>query len=112
MPVTQLHPTMYPSDSAANTYQYSTHYPNQYPVSTANPSTPIPYFAPFQIQPLKQAPVPETPPPDPPEPAVTPKVASRALQRLVTFELQNVGFEKAEQLAVQRLEHEVATCMS
>lgn len=49
---------------------------------------------------------------DPPEPSVTPRVASKAIERLVTIELQNAGFERAVQPALERLEVEVATCMA
>jgi len=68
------------------------------------------YFPPYQgqvQQPLiKQTPAASS---DPADPAVTPEVASKALQRLVSSELKNAGFERAAQPALERLEHEVAT---
>lgn len=69
------------------------------------------FFSPYQSQPQTQKPTPVDTTPDPPEPSVTPEVASKAIERLVTFELQNAGFERAVQPAVQRLEVEVATCV-
>ncbi|PPQ69382.1 hypothetical protein CVT24_001651 [Panaeolus cyanescens] len=69
-------------------------------------STALPFFPQFQT---KTEPVPEISPPEPPEPAVTPAVASRALQKLISHQLQQAGFNTAVQPAVQRLELEVAT---
>ncbi|KAJ3509270.1 hypothetical protein NLJ89_g5312 [Agrocybe chaxingu] len=95
---------MYQPEVTYNT-TYSAHYPNQYPATTVPAA--LPYYPPFaQQQPTK---APEHAPPDPPEPAVTTEVASRAIQRLVSFELQNAGFQRAEQPTVQRLELEVST---
>lgn len=106
---------MYQPDAVPNPYAatpYSTHYPNQYPTATVAPATPIPFFTPFPTAQIpKPAPVAEVFPLDPPEPSVTPEVASRALRRLVTFELKNAGFERSVPATVERLEHEVATCM-
>lgn len=87
---------------------YTNHYPNHYPTSAIGVPAPISYFPPFQAQqqPVKLEPV----PPEPPEPAVTQKVASRAIESLVLLELQNAGYEGAERHAVQRLELEVSTC--
>jgi len=85
---------------------YTNHYPNQYPTSGVTLPTPLSYFA-FQTQ---QLPVkPEPIPPEPPEPAVTPKVASKAIERLILLELQHAGFESAEKSVVKRLELEVST---
>lgn len=102
---------MYQPDAYTN--PYSNHYPNQYPAATAGNlaataglPTPLSYFPPFQVQPPIATPA----PPDPPEPTVTPRVASKAVERLVTLELQSVGFEKAEPSAVDRLQVEVSTC--
>jgi len=91
---------------------YSSHYPNQYPsVTSAIPSS-LPYFPSFQHpQHLKPAPITEISPPDPPEPSITPAVASKSVQRLISLELQRAGFESAVQPAVQRLEVELVTCM-
>ncbi|KAF8974613.1 hypothetical protein BDZ97DRAFT_38255 [Flammula alnicola] len=103
---------MYQPDPASNPYNppYTGHYPNQYPASNASIPTVVPYFPPYPgSQPLKPTPAQETSPPDPPEPSVTPEVASHAMRRLVSLELQNAGFERAVQPAVERLEHEVAT---
>ncbi|KAF8165000.1 hypothetical protein B0H34DRAFT_687373 [Crassisporium funariophilum] len=100
---------MYQPDVTAN--PYSTHYPNHYPATTsaALPAT-LPYFPTFQHgQPLKSAPAVDSAPPDPPEPSVTPDVASRAIQRLILFELQGAGYETAVQPTVHRLEVEVVT---
>jgi len=85
---------------------YSNHYPNHYPQSVATLPTPLSYF-PFQ-QPLQVKTEPA--PPEPPEPVVTPKVASKAIERLILLELQHAGFESAEKSAVNRLELEVSTC--
>ncbi|KIM45841.1 hypothetical protein M413DRAFT_440888 [Hebeloma cylindrosporum] len=98
---------MYQPDT---TYGATSYYPNQY--QAANPTvatTAIPYFqyAPQTI-PKHLLPV-ELSPPDPTEPSVTPDVASIAMQRLVSYELRNAGFERAAQPAVQRLEREVGT---
>lgn len=49
-------------------------------------------------------------PPTPPEPAVSPDVAAKALQRLISAELLVVGFESAEQTAMHRFEIEVSAC--
>ncbi len=85
---------------------YTNHYPNSYPVTTI--PAPISYFPPLQTQqPAKIEPVQH----DPPEPAVTHKVASKAIERLVLQELKNVGFDRVEQPAVGRLQLEVTTCV-
>ncbi|KAF9563716.1 hypothetical protein CPC08DRAFT_686264 [Agrocybe pediades] len=100
-----------PPDPSYSTASYSTHYPNHYPTTTtATTTAPLAYLPPFPGQPqppLQQNPVETTP--DPAEPAVTPEVASKAIQRLVSYELQNAGFERAEYPALYRLEVEVAT---
>ncbi|KDR83377.1 hypothetical protein GALMADRAFT_235479 [Galerina marginata CBS 339.88] len=92
---------------------YSSHYPNHYPSVTASIPQPIGYFPPYQGQAQVQQPPKQTPAEaassDPADPAVTPEVASKALQRLVSSELKNAGFERAVQPALERLEHEVAT---
>lgn len=48
--------------------------------------------------------------PPPAEPTVTPKVAERAIKKLVTAELKNAGFDRAEPMAVKQLELEVQAC--
>ena len=91
---------------------YSSHYPNQYPILTSAIPSSLPYFPSFQHpQHLKPAPIPEISPPDPPEPSITPIVASKSVQRLISLELQRAGFDSAIQPAVQRLEVELVTCM-
>ena len=91
---------------------YSSHYPNQYPILTSAIPSSLPYFPSFQHpQHLKPAPIPEISPPDPPEPSITPTVASKSVQRLISLELQRAGFDSAVQPAVQRLEVELVTCM-
>ena len=85
---------------------YSGHYPNQY-ASTSTVPVSTPYFPTF---PHLQQQQPQKPPdvrPPPPEPSVTPAVASRAIQRLVSSELRFAGFDSAPQSVVQRLELEV-----
>lgn len=104
---------MYQPDAASNPYTplYTGHYPNQYPAANAATPAAIPYFPPYQPQqPAKPTPAPEMQRPDPTEPSVTPQIASRAMQRLVSAELQDAGFRRAAQPAAQRLEQEVATC--
>ncbi|KAH9482600.1 hypothetical protein JR316_0004700 [Psilocybe cubensis] len=86
----------------------SGHYPNHYPSPATPAATPMAYYPPFQQQ-LPQKLDPAEFHQDPPEPSVTPRVASKAIQRLVTLELQNAGFERAVQPALERLEVEVAT---
>lgn len=85
---------------------YSGHYPNQY-ASTSTVPVSTPYFPTF---PHLQQQLPQKPPdvrPPPPEPSVTPAVASRAIQRLVSSELRFAGLDSAHQSVVQRLELEV-----
>jgi transcription initiation factor TFIID subunit 8 len=91
---------------------YSSHYPNQYPILTSAITSSLPYFPSFQHpQLLKPAPISEISPPEPPEPSITPSVASKSVQRLISLELQRAGFDSAVQPAVQRLEVELVTCM-
>jgi hypothetical protein len=97
---------MYQPD--AYNHPYPNHYPNQYPLTGSILPTPLSFF-PFQTQQLQAKAEPA--PPEPPEPAVTPKVASTAIERLILLELQHAGFESAEKSAVKRLELEVSTCM-
>lgn len=57
-----------------------------------------------------------SPPPEPPTPvvpivpAVNPELASRAMQRLLSVELRDIGFDAAEPAALKRLELDVAAC--
>lgn len=48
------------------------------------------------------------PPPPPAPPAVTPHIASQALQRLVSSQLRDAGFHSAQPQALRKLELEVA----
>ena len=43
-------------------------------------------------------------------PGVSPQLASHAIQRLISFEMRDAGFETAEAGAVRRLELEVVSC--
>lgn len=56
-----------------------------------------------------------TPPPDPPTAlelsAVTSEVASQAIQRLLSLELQHAGFDSSEPYAMEWFEHEVTACL-
>lgn len=90
---------------------YSSHYPNQYPILTSAVPSSLPYFPSFQHpQHPKPAPVQaEISSPDPPEPSITPTVASKSVQRLISLELQRAGFDSAVQPAVKRLEVELVT---
>ncbi|TFK27052.1 hypothetical protein FA15DRAFT_587120 [Coprinopsis marcescibilis] len=45
--------------------------------------------------------------PSTPEPDVTPRIAAKAIQKLVSVELKQAGFEKGDPTAVRRLEYEV-----
>ncbi|PPQ77712.1 hypothetical protein CVT25_011147 [Psilocybe cyanescens] len=103
---------MYQSDSTYPNSPYTGHYPNHYPSPSTAAPTPMAYFPTYQSQPQPQQTPKQNPGDayqDPAEPSVTPRVASKAIERLVTFELQNAGFERAVQPALQRLEAEVAT---
>lgn len=103
---------MYQQEAASNPYTplYGGHYPNQYPAANVAASAAIPYFPLYQGQQAAKPAPSEMQLPDPSEPSVTPQVAARAMQRLVSVELQNAGFERAVQPAAQRLEQEVTTC--
>jgi len=100
---------MYQPDT---TYGATSYYPNQYQAANPTAATSAMAYFPYapQTTPKHLQPV-ELSPPDPTEPSVTPDVASIAMQRLVSYELRNAGFERAAQPAVQRLEREVGTCM-
>lgn len=45
-------------------------------------------------------------------PGVSPQLASHAMQRLLSSELRDAGFDSAEASAMRRLEREVAECAS
>ncbi|KAF8843149.1 hypothetical protein BDN67DRAFT_897862 [Paxillus ammoniavirescens] len=79
------------------------HYPTQFP----QPPTPTAYQALYPLQPAK----PPSPPPGPPTapdiPAISPRVASREVQKLIVLQLKNSEFESIESQALQRLELEV-----
>lgn len=62
----------------------------------------------FNNAPTSQRPPEAVPPPA--EPTVTPAVAEKAIKKLVTLELKNAGFEKAEPMCVKQLELEVHAC--
>lgn len=62
--------------------------------------------------PLKTSPDPEpSASATPTVPEVTPDVASTALRRLISSELQNEGFDAAEPAAMAWLENEFVACM-
>lgn len=69
------------------------------------------YNAPYpsNVPPKSQSPPPELPA-APEVLDVTPQVASKSLQKLISFELNGAGFEAAEPQALQRLEVEVISC--
>lgn len=99
---------MYQPDT---TYGATSYYPSHYQAANSTVSTTAMSYFPYppQTTPNHLQSV-EAAPPDPAEPSVTPHVASKAMQRLVSYELRNAGFERATQPAIQRLEHEVGTC--
>lgn len=95
----------------STTYNPYAHYPNQYPATTTVP-TPLSYFPILhhpQAQFNKQTPA-EVAPIDPPEPAVTSDIAANAIHKLISFELNRVGFDSSTELAAQRLQIEVIAC--
>ncbi|KAG6855078.1 hypothetical protein C0991_006007 [Blastosporella zonata] len=105
-------------DAVYNPYLAAhSHYPSHYTTnttapysSTVNPysTTTTTYFPPFpHLQQPKPDPVPEGPPPPPDLTTVTPPIASRALQRLISLELRDVGFKTAHKDAVRRIEVDV-----
>jgi hypothetical protein len=50
------------------------------------------------------------PPPPPVLASVTPPIASQTVQRLISTQLQDTGFDSVQPLAMRRLETEVAAC--
>jgi transcription initiation factor TFIID subunit 8 len=88
----------------------SGHYPSQYPATPAAQSI---SFQSYQIptQPiLKSSPPPDLPPPPPDLTAITPKVASNAVRRLLFAVLRDAGFDAAQTNVLQRLEVEAVAC--
>ncbi|KAI0742140.1 hypothetical protein BC629DRAFT_1563979 [Irpex lacteus] len=87
--------------------------PVQYPVQYS-PAQQAYYGAPYQSPnvPLKS----QSPPPELPAAPeildVTPEVASKSIQKLISFELKASGFDASEPQALQRLEAEVTTFIS
>jgi transcription initiation factor TFIID subunit 8 len=99
--------TYQPSTPYANIPYQTGHYQSQYPQTTVPvPSTTS--FVPYQPPP-KSSPPPDLPPPPPDLTSVTPRVATDAIQKLVSFELKDAGFSTAQPLAMQRLEFEVVS---
>ncbi|KAI0347490.1 hypothetical protein BDW22DRAFT_1322837 [Trametopsis cervina] len=104
----QAYPT--PFASQQQTYTPSPSTPVQYPVQY--PQTQSTYFsAPYpagNVAIKSQSPPPETP--SAPDVAdVTPDVASRSIQKLISFELKGAGFAAAQSQTVDRLEKEMVT---
>lgn len=86
------------------------HYASQYPQAPLPPGY-APYAAPPPGAVKQGSPPPETPVPVVPVvPAVTPELASRAMERLLSMELRDIGFDAAEPAALKRLELDVAAC--
>ncbi|KAL0949548.1 hypothetical protein HGRIS_009597 [Hohenbuehelia grisea] len=86
---------------------HTTYQPNQY-AQQQHPgqSLAIPGHIPAYLAQNSQQ-VPSKPAPPPTLPGVTPAVAGKAVDRLVSYELKAAGFNSAEPLALQRLEVEV-----
>ena len=106
-------PQSYGSYQAPYT-QYSA--PGQY--GPQYPQGPIPGYAPYPAPGAPGGVNPNEPPAEIPTPvvpivpAVTPELASRAMQRLLSVELHDIGFDAAEPAALKRLELDVAACSS
>ncbi|KAF5388266.1 hypothetical protein D9615_000173 [Tricholomella constricta] len=92
-----------------NPYPAHTHYPSHYtPAPPQSIPTGLSFFPPFpHVQPPRVSPVPDLPPPPPDLTSITPDVATRALQRLISVELRDAGFHSAQADAVKRIEVEV-----
>ncbi|OCH93549.1 hypothetical protein OBBRIDRAFT_790074 [Obba rivulosa] len=80
-------------------YPGANHYPSQYP------QVPPGGYPVYQTKP--PTPPPPEPHPAPDLPAVTSEVASHTLQRLLSVELRDAGFESAQPDALRRLELEI-----
>ncbi|TFK43182.1 hypothetical protein BDQ12DRAFT_168052 [Crucibulum laeve] len=102
-------PQQQTGNAAVSSYNpYSNHYPNQYgPPATAPAQTS--YFPTFPHAQSMNPPSGESS--STPEPSVTPAVASKSIQRLISAELRHAGFEAAHQPTAQRLELEVVAFM-
>lgn len=90
------------------------HYPSQTHYPAANYTQMQPGVVPYTGYPvpLKTSPDPEpSASATPTVPEVTPDVASTALRRLISSELQNEGFDAAEPAAMGWLENEFVACM-
>ncbi|EKM59454.1 uncharacterized protein PHACADRAFT_249954 [Phanerochaete carnosa HHB-10118-sp] len=93
--------------------QQSTQYPAQYQQAAPGQGQP----SPFPYTPSLNSPTVKTPGSPPPEPIaapdlaeVTEDVASKAMQRLISSELQHAGFNSASHAALRRLEQETTAC--
>ncbi|THV05503.1 hypothetical protein K435DRAFT_647185 [Dendrothele bispora CBS 962.96] len=94
-------PTIIPSVYSPTTYTPATY--------TATSALTKPSYYPSFSHPLDQNPVEPPRPPSPPQPAVTPQVASQTIQRLVSSEFRDAGFEGTQPSALYRLEQEVVS---
>ena len=108
-PTTPSYPSTtssYPSTSSYTHYQYGLHNP-------PTPTTPLPSYSLYQPpQPLKSSPPPDLPPPPPDLTSVDPKVAFKAVERLLSSLLRDAGFDAAHPVALERLYVEVVSCTS
>ncbi|KAF9468975.1 hypothetical protein BDZ94DRAFT_1279478 [Collybia nuda] len=89
---------------------YIGHYPTQAYSASLVPALQqsLSFFPPFpHTQQVKPSPAPDLPPPPPDFTSITPAVASQAIQRLISAELRDVGFDSAHAAAVKRIELEV-----
>lgn len=103
--------TYYPPSSSQSYGSYQAPYPNhptqnQYSAQFAAQSGQSPYPG---YQPSSPAPEPIS---APDIPAVTSEIGSQIIQRLISSELHQAGFDAAQPTAVLRLEQEVVTCPS
>ncbi|KAK7470899.1 hypothetical protein VKT23_002315 [Stygiomarasmius scandens] len=98
-------PTIIPS--VYNPPTTTTYTPTAYTPSTVIPK-PTTYYPNFSHS-LDQTPAEPPRPPSPPQPAVTPQVASQSIQRLVSSEFRDAGFEGAQPSALYRLEQEAVS---
>ena len=96
----------YPPYPAAN-YGYATAYYQAYPAHPGAPGYP---YDPAAVAGAALT-HPQGGPPTAPEiPGVSSQLASHAMQRLISAEMREAGFESAEPGAIRRLELEVAAC--
>lgn len=103
----------YPSQPA----QYGTQYPaypaGGYPSPYAQtPPTPYTDFTPGHSKSDQAAPQNENYLSPPDLSSITPRVASKTIQRLIASQLRDAEFDSAHPDALQRLELEVVTCQS